>query len=181
MAGMSRSLTGAVAVAISVVAAGFLWWPAPAGPPVVEVAAPRIALDSITVHVSGRVASPGLVALPHGSRVADAVLAAGGALPGADLAALNLAAPLVDGQHLVVGAIGPDGVPAASPGDTRVRVNTADAASLDSLPGVGPVLAARIVAYREANGPFETVEDLLDVPGIGESKLAAMRDAVLVP
>ena len=134
----------------------------------------------MTVHVSGAVAEPGLVSLQSGSRVADAVVAAGGALPGADLGSLNLAAPLVDGQQLVVPYLVPtNGVPVAS--DGRVRINTADAAALEGLPGVGPVLAQRIVAHRDAHGPFATVEDLLDVPGIGESKLAALRDSVIVP
>ncbi|HSR15272.1 MAG TPA: ComEA family DNA-binding protein [Gemmatimonadales bacterium] len=131
---------------------------------------------SITVHVSGRVRNPGLVAVPAGSRVADAIAAAGGALAEADLGALNLAAPLADGQHLVVSsAVSPE------PGDGRVRVNTAGPAELEALPGVGPVLAARIVEYRERHGPFVLVEDLLGVPGIGEAKLAALRDSVLVP
>lgn len=177
---MSRNWLTAVAVVIAGVAAAFLLWPAPTAAPQVVVAAPRADTTTITVHASGAVSAPGLVSLPSGSRVADAVVAAGGALPGADLAALNLAAPLVDGQQLVVPYEVPvDGTAVAA--DGRVRINTADATALEGLPGVGPVLAQRIVAHRTAHGPFATVEDLLDVPGIGESKLAALRESVIVP
>jgi competence protein ComEA len=177
---MPRSWLTAVAIVIAGVAAAFLLWPAPVAAPRVEVASPRPDMTTITVHVSGAVAAPGLVSLSSGSRVADAVLAAGGALPGADLGSLNLAAPLVDGQQLVVPHQMPaDGAAVAS--DGRVRINTADATALEALPGVGPVLAQRIVAHREAHGAFSTVEDLLEVPGIGESKLAALRDSVIVP
>ncbi len=177
---MSRTWLTAAGIAIAGAAAAFLLWPAPAALPRVEVAAPRPGMTTLTVHVSGAVAAPGLVSLPSGSRVADAVVAAGGALPGADLAALNLAAPLADGQQLVVPVASADGV-AVVAADGRVRINTADAADLEGLPGVGPVLAERIVAHRDAHGPFTTVEDLLAVPGIGEAKLAAMRDRVIVP
>jgi competence protein ComEA len=177
---VSRSWLTALAVGVAGVAAAFLLWPASAAMPRIEIAAPPgTSAGVVTVHVSGAVAAPGLVSLPTGSRVADAVLAAGGALPGADLMALNLAAPIVDGQQLVVPNAGIGGVVVAS--DGRVRVNTADAAALEGLPGVGPVLAERIVAYREAHGPFGVIEDLLEVPGIGESKLAALRDRVIVP
>jgi competence protein ComEA len=169
-----------VAVVIAGVAAAFLLWPTPTAAPRVEVASPHPDMTTITVHVSGAVAAPGLVAVPSSSRVADAVVAAGGALPGADLGSLNLAAPLVDGQQLVVPyQTSVDGTAVAT--DGRVRINTADAAALEGLPGVGPVLAQRIVAHRTAHGPFATVEDLLEVPGIGESKLAALRDSVIVP
>ncbi len=136
----------------------------------------------LTVHVSGAVARPGLVEVSAGARVADAVAAAGGALPGADLSALNLAGPVAGGQQVIVPTAAGSVVPidgAASSG--KVHLNTADAAQLQMLPGVGPVLAARIVAYREQHGPFRTVEDLLDVPGIGEGKLAALRPDVVVP
>ncbi|MGF1664678.1 MAG: ComEA family DNA-binding protein [Acidimicrobiia bacterium] len=155
--------------------------PAPvAGTPVaVNPAAPA----EIVVHVAGAVARPGLVRVPVDSRVADAVAAAGGATTEAALSAINLAAPLSDGIQVVVPAAAIDGdTPAAAPvDDGRVRVNQADAVGMDALPGVGPVLAERIVAYRDENGPFGSVEDLLDVPGIGESKLEAMRESVVVP
>jgi competence protein ComEA len=157
-------------------------------PPRVAVAAvaPAVAAArSLTVHVSGAVVAPGLVEIGPGARVADAVAAAGGSRPGADLGALNLAAPVVDGQQLVVPWVGSEaGAGAAGGGgrgEARVRVNTASASELERLPGVGPVLAQRIASHREAHGPFSTVEDLLDVPGIGEGKLAAMREAVQIP
>jgi competence protein ComEA len=169
----------AVAVGVALVAGAFIFWPATAAAPQIEIAAPRTTTGTLTVHVSGAVVAPGLVSLPAGSRVADAVVAAGGALAGADLTTLNLAAPIVDGQQLVV----PDAVAGGSVAvtDGRVRINSADATALEGLPGVGPVLAERIVAYRDAHGPFVALEDLLEVPGIGESKLAAMRDSVIVP
>lgn len=177
---MERSWVTAAAVAVAGVAGAFLLWPAPRPVPVVAFTPPPTVAGVVTIHVSGMVERPGLVALAEGARVADAIVAAGGALPGADLTAMNLAATVVDGQQLVI----PDAsaMPVTgSGGDGRVRINTADAVALEALPGVGPVLATRIVAHREAHGPFTVVEDLLDVPGIGESKLAAMRESVIVP
>lgn len=138
---------------------------------------------SISVHVSGWVVRPGVVEIPEGAIVADAVEAAGGARSGALLDAINLAAPVLAGDQVVVP--GPDDeVVVGSPSggvDGHISLNRADATQLQDLPGVGPVLAERIVAYREANGPFQTVEDLLGVPGIGEAKLAAMRDLISIP
>jgi len=177
---VDRSWVAAIAIGIAGIAGAFLLWPAPAAAPRVEIAPSRTTAGIVTVHVSGSVASPGLVSLPADARVADAVVAAGGALPGADLSSLNLAAPITDGQQLVVPDASTPGN-ASAPTDGRVRINTADVAALEVLPGVGPVLAARIVEYRDTHGPFGTIEDLLDVPGIGESKLAAMRESVIVP
>ncbi len=136
----------------------------------------------ITVHVAGEVALPGLVVVAGDARVADAVAAAGGSARGADLTAVNLAAPLQDGEQIVIPSVR-DGERelGAIDGDGRVRVNRASATELEALPGVGPVLAARIAAYRDEHGPFRTVEDLLDVAGIGEGKLATLRDAVALP
>ncbi|HEY7705101.1 MAG TPA: helix-hairpin-helix domain-containing protein [Acidimicrobiia bacterium] len=139
--------------------------------------------EAITVHVAGWVAVPGLVELAPSARVADAVAAAGGLRPGAAIEQLNLAAPVRDGDQVVVP--GPaeaeaPGSPAGSAGQGGpVRLNQASAQDLEGLPGVGPVLAERIIAYRDEHGPFEEVEDLLDVPGIGESKLAALRDLIV--
>ncbi len=137
----------------------------------------------LTVHVSGAVVHPGLVNVPSGARIADVVSAAGGALPDADLRALNLAAPVRDGEQVAVPgqseAVAVGG--GAVDGDGRVRINLADAIELQALPGVGPVLAERIVAHRDDRGPFAVVEDLLDVSGIGEGKLASLRDSVVVP
>ncbi|MEX0698624.1 MAG: ComEA family DNA-binding protein [Acidimicrobiia bacterium] len=139
--------------------------------------------QAISVHVSGWVVRAGVVEIPEGAMVADAITAAGGARPGAGLDAINLASVVLAGDQVVVP--GPDGqAPGGSPAaadDGLISLNRADVTQLQDLPGVGPVLAERIVAYRDANGPFQTVEDLLDVPGIGEAKLAAIRDVVTVP
>lgn len=168
-----------VAAAVLAVAGLAGWWfgGAPEPPPPIRVAAAD-STGTITVHVAGEVMSPGLVEVPVGSRIADAVSAAGGLLESADHSGLNLAAPLVDGQQVVVYQ---RGATAATLGDDRVRLNTATAGDLEQIPGVGPVLAARIIEHRETNGPFVAVDDLLDVPGIGEAKLAAMRQDVVVP
>ncbi len=138
--------------------------------------------DEIYVHILGQVARPGLYALPDGARAVDAVAAAGGFTPQADAAGINLARFVSDGEQIVVPAIGEAGAAAAPgiAGDGRVNLNTADAAALDTLPGVGPATAAKILAWREQNGRFESVDDLLDVGGIGEAKLDAMRDLVTV-
>lgn len=138
------------------------------------------------VHVSGAVGSPGLVAIRAGDRVADALAAAGGVLPEADLTAVNLADPVADGQQIVV-PVGGSAPPGAAPSggatadDGLVHLNSATVVDLQRLPGVGEVLAARIVAYRDANGPFSTVEDLLSISGIGERKLEGLRDMAAVP
>ena len=149
----------------------------------------------VVVHVAGAVASPGVRRLPPGSRVTDALDAAGGALPGADLPRINLAALLVDGQQVYVpkpgeqvpvaaGAGVPAGPGAAGSGGpvpgAPVDLNTATAEQLDTLPGVGPATAAAIISHREQHGPFSSVDQLLDVRGIGEAKLEQLRDLVSV-
>jgi competence protein ComEA len=172
-----------VGLGVLVLVGGVLWFglgatePAPPRPTVDTVA--RVDGSPITVHVSGAVLDAGVVVVPLDSRVMDVVLAAGGATLAADLTRINLAATVRDGERIIVPF---KGETRASPaGDEGVDLNAADASGLEALPGVGPVLAARIVAYREENGPFSAVEDLLDVPGIGEAKLAAMRDAISPP
>jgi competence protein ComEA len=140
---------------------------------------------SFVVYVSGWVSTPGVVEVVEGAIVADAIAAAGGAIQGALLDAVNLARPLTEGEHVQIPGPGESqpggsGAPGDS-GDGLIPINQADASALEELPGVGPVLAERIVAHREANGAFEVVEDLLDVPGIGEAKLASMRDVISVP
>lgn len=139
--------------------------------------------DVIVVHVSGQVVAAGLVEVPAGARVADVIAAAGGVTPKADLSRVNLAEPVVDGEQVVVGSSDAPPVQgsAESGSDARVRINDADAAELESLPGVGPVLAEAILSYRTEYGSFRSVEDLLGVPGIGEQKLASLRDRVIVP
>jgi competence protein ComEA len=153
------------------------------------------AATEVVVHVAGAVASPGVQRLPVGSRVIDAVDAAGGAFPDADLPRVNLAALLVDGQQVYVpkpgeqpplttGAGAPSGAdPSGAPGETPgslVNLNTATAEQLDTLSGVGPSTAAAIIAHRDQNGPFTSVDQLLDVRGIGEAKLEQLRDLVTV-
>ncbi len=138
--------------------------------------------DQLIVHVSGAVAAAGVYSLPSTARVIDAVEAAGGASPGADLHQLNLAAVLVDGQQIRVPLPGEVVVPADASGGAGgpIDVNRADAVQLQALPGVGPATAEAIVAFREEHGPFRSIDDLLDVPGIGPSKLAAIADAAIV-
>ncbi len=155
--------------------------------------------SEVVVHVAGAVVSPGVRRLPLGSRVIDALDAAGGALPGADLPRINLAAPLVDGQQVYVpkpgeqpplaagagvsGGAGAAGGVAGAAGPVPgavVNLNTATAEQLDTLPGVGPTTAAAIIAHRDQNGPFTSVDQLLDVRGIGEAKLEQLRDLVSV-
>ncbi|MEZ5378842.1 MAG: ComEA family DNA-binding protein [Acidimicrobiales bacterium] len=149
--------------------------------------------DAMTVHVAGAVRSPGVYEFDVGARVVDAVDAAGGALDGADLSAMNLAAPLVDGSQVriplegetppaplgPVGGGGGPGLPTPA-ADAPVSLNQATAADLERLPGVGPAIAAAIITWRTNNGPFVSVDQLLDVPGIGPAKLAAMADQVVV-
>ena len=155
---------------------------APSTPPVGEVAETSA---TVVVSVVGQVASPGLVTLPTGSRVADAIAAAGGLLPEADPASVNLAAVVSDGDQLAVGLPGtatagghaPDGSSVAAAGGL-VDLNTAGVAELDALPGIGPVLAQRIVDHRNRHGPFRTVDQLDDVPGIGPAIAAELAELV---
>ncbi len=136
----------------------------------------------VVVAVVGLVARPGLVTVPTGSRVADAIEAAGGLLPGTDPAAVNLAAVLADGQQIAVGVPGAVAGPPTAAGGAGgpVNLNTATAEDLDALPGIGPVLAQRIVAHRGAEGPFRSVDQLDDVPGIGPTTAAELAELVRV-
>lgn len=157
----------------------------------------------VVVHVAGAVAEPGVVTLPAGSRVETALERAGGAARDADLARVNLARPLVDGEQVYVPRVGETEIPAAVPeggagglgsagasgpagasgstgADAVVDLNAADAATLETLPGIGPALAERILAWREEHGRFATVEDLLDISGIGDAKFADLQPRVRV-
>ncbi|GAA1782506.1 MAG: helix-hairpin-helix domain-containing protein [Actinobacteria bacterium] len=145
-------------------------------------------LATVLVHVVGQVRSPGVVRVPAGARVLDAIEAAGGAGSKADLAAVNLARPVVDGEQVrvpkpgedVPGAVGPTGG-ASSPGaSAKVSLNTADLSALDSLPGVGPVLAQRILDWRAQNGKFASIDQLGEVSGIGEKLLAQLTPLVVL-
>jgi competence protein ComEA len=152
--------------------------PSPAGPPVGEAATTA---GTVVVSVVGLVARPGLVTLPSGARVADAVEAAGGLLPGADPASVNLAAVVSDGEQVAVGVPAAAGGSAgAPPAGGKVDLNAATAADLDALPGIGPVLAQRIVSWREQQGRFTSVEQLDDVPGIGPAIYEQLKGLVTV-
>lgn len=209
--GAARMLGGVGAV---IVLAGLGWWlmrspalPTEAALPVathaggasttvdtrpVAVVATTDAASPVLVHVTGAVVRPGVYELAAGARVADAVAAAGGAGANADPNALNLAAPVIDGDRIEIPVVGAaqlgesgaghshattEGSAAASP-SAPVDLNEATASDLEELPGIGPATAAAIVQYRTDSGPFATVDDLLDVPGIGPAKLEAIRDAV---
>jgi competence protein ComEA len=139
------------------------------------------------VHVAGAVRSPGVYRLRDGERVQDAVRRAGGPRAGADLNALNLAAKVADGQQVVVPRRGPAGVaPVAGDGvgepggppQAPVSLNTATAEQLDTLDGVGPATASKILEYRRQHGGFRSIDDLGEIPGIGPKRLAALRGKV---
>ncbi len=140
---------------------------------------------TLIVDVAGWVRKPGVYELTDGDRVIDALDSAGGAKKGADLTTLNLAAPLSDGQQIIVPeplsktSSGPP-VGASDPSSALININTADATQLESLSGIGEVLAQRIIDYRTEHGPFATVDDLDNVSGIGPATLAEIRDQITV-
>jgi len=184
-----RALVVVVSALVAVVtAAHFLFAPAPASdpgevPPVgaVTSAAAVPARSRVVVHVVGAVRRPGVYRLGYGKRVADAVARAGGLARRADAAAVNLAAPLADGQQVVVPVRGRAGAGAAAGGGAAgpVHLNTASAEELDELPGVGPVTAQKIVDFREQHGPFGSADELDAVPGIGPARLDDLRKLVV--
>jgi competence protein ComEA len=196
-----------VATALVVIAVVLWWLLRPAAEPVearLPFAAPVTAVavtastspggapptDTMVVHVVGEVVRPGLVELIAGARVADAIDGAGGATDAAQVHAVNLAAPVRDGQRIHVphrdeAVVSAQPVGDTSAGDTAVtggpvNLNQADVDQLTRLPGVGPAIAAAIVAHRERRGPFASVDALLDVPGIGPAKLEGLRDLATV-
>jgi competence protein ComEA len=179
-----------VVAALLLVVAGFLavralGHGAPARPAVPLVhparAAHRASARTVVVDVVGAVRLPGLHSLAPGTRIADAVAAAGGATAKADLALVNLAAPLADGEQIVVpvrGAAQASAAAGSSP-TAPIDLNTATAEQLDALPGVGPATAAKIVAFRVAHGSFHSVEELDAVPGIGPARIEQWKGLVL--
>jgi len=194
-----------VAIVVLVVAAGLLaaaWWVVRAGgngvavPPLAvatsvaglqtPAATPTdaaTAATTVVVDVTGDVRHPGIVVLALGARVVDAIRAAGGPLKGTDLSSLNQARLLVDGEQIVVGGSPPPGVAASAsaasaPAAPLVNLNTATQAELESLPGVGPVTAQSILDWRTAHGRFTSVEELLEVDGIGDATLADLAPYV---
>ncbi|HWH05107.1 MAG TPA: ComEA family DNA-binding protein [Gaiellaceae bacterium] len=158
-----------------------------AAPAELVPAAPRAAAQ-VVVHVTGAVQAPGLYRLREGSRVADAVSRAGGAAPGADTAAVNLAAPLADGTQVLIPRRVADAAGAAAAGTgsggaaagaaPRVSLSSATVEQLDALPGIGPATAQKIVDWRAANGGFRSIDDLDAVPGIGPARIEQLRDLV---
>lgn len=168
-----------VVVAITVGVSAVLWWsdsPAVDVTSVQEEGSMELVGEDVgdsmgsvvVVHVAGAVAAPGLYEIPAGSRVADAVEAAGGVTKKNAANSVNLAREVVDGEQILVGT-------AAAGSTAGISINSASASDLEELPGVGPVLAERIVAHRNTHGPFRSVDDLGDVPGIGDSVLANIR------
>lgn len=207
-----------VVVVVALAAGGLAWWTRPRAKHVpvtnlgVDLAAAAassgssdggpspagsaVAGGSVVVAVTGKVRHPGLVRLPAGARVADAIEAAGGALPGTDLSFVNLARPLNDGELVLVGivpsgALGQAGAPLdqagavvgppVPPGSAgKVNINSAGLAELQTLPGIGPVLARRILEYRAKHGRFSLVTDMRKVEGIGDTRFERLKDLVAV-
>ena len=191
------ALLAALAVAV------YVWHGRPqpqaiAPPPVATGAAPTgpaaspTSGRSLVVAVSGKVRRPGVVTVPAGARVIDVLKAAGGPLPSADIGMLNLARRVADGELVTVGVPAPAPAGSGSAGEAPpagdaaggrtapIDLNTATLAELETLPGVGPVLAQRILDRRTERGRFATVDQLSDVPGIGDARLAQLRDLVQV-
>ena len=138
----------------------------------------EVSQQFLYVHVVGEVQSPGMYQLPIGARLVDAVFAAGGLTEEADNASVNLARELTDGEQIIVFSISQKGEAAGHTASGLVSLNRAGDKELEELPGIGPALAGRIVAWREANGGFKSVQDLLKVSGIGENLLAGVIDLV---
>lgn len=192
--GLPLERPGFAAIVALLVAAGLGWMALRPAPVPAELTLPRatsvrdsgldVTSEEVTVHAAGAVATPGVYRLPSGSRVADLLTAAGGATGDADLDQLNLAAPLADGERILVARRG-ESAAATNPGrpdgtSTRVDLNTASAAELDKLPGIGPATAEAIIRHRETHGRFRSVTELLEVRGIGEAKLEQLRPLVKV-
>jgi competence protein ComEA len=151
-------------------------------PPLRTAAPAPAAAKLLVVDVAGAVRRPGLYRLTPGTRIADAVARAGGATAKADVTLVNLAAPLADGEQVVVPARGGGGAAAAAgdPSPTApLDLNSATPEQLDALPGIGPTTAAKIVAYRQAHGPFTSVDGLDAVPGIGPSRIDELKGLVI--
>ncbi|HVK23788.1 MAG TPA: ComEA family DNA-binding protein [Actinokineospora sp.] len=157
--------------------------PAPEVPPDIPVAATAersAAAPGVVVELVGKVVTPGLFTLPEGSRVADALRAGGGALPGVDLTALNLARRVADGEQIHIGVPVPPAAAAQTTPPGPMDLNTASLIQLDTLPGVGSVTAQRIVEWRSKRGRFTKIDQLREVEGIGQAKFESLRELVTV-
>ncbi len=179
-----------VALLATVVTGGLVWRSRPRPvtllPPTVVPSAGVVAAE-VVIDVQGAVRRPGLVTLPGGARVADAIAAAGGMRPGATTAGLNLARRLTDGEQVVVLPPGATPAPSARSGaesgvgsGSRLDLNLATLEQLDALPGVGPVTARRILAWRAEHGRFATVDQLREIEGIGDKRFESLRELVVV-
>lgn len=187
---MRSALTILIGTAAGFILAGLLFIVirTPAGKPIELLPAPT--KTPLLVNVVGAVPRPGLYELPEGSRVHDAVDAAGGLLADADVSSINLAAPLEDGELLAIpfigggeGFTGEGGGGEETPEPVNpdlINLNTATVEELDNLPGIGPTTAQKIIEYRTENGPFQQIEDLLNVSGIGPSTFEQLRDLITV-
>ena len=196
LAALSRGeLIGLVALLAVTLGGAGLWYVRSLPRPVEVAAAPSGGTGSapasaspspelvVLVDVAGWVRRPGVYEFTEGARVIDAIDAAGGARSGAVLEALNLAAPLTDGTQILVPREGQEGVAPVTGGAVAgglVNVNSAIATELEELPGIGEVIAQRIIDYRTENGPFATVDELVDVSGIGDAILESIRELVTV-
>jgi competence protein ComEA len=170
-----------VVLAVLIVGGRLLLRPSRASvPPPVRLAAPapRVATARMYVHVVGAVRRPGLYRLKEGARVADALARAGGVTPKAQVEGVNLAAPLADGQQVVVPRRGSGAAALGAAPGGPVHLNTATLEQLDALPGIGPVTAQKILDYRQQHGGFGSVAELDAVPGIGPARFAQIRDQV---
>jgi competence protein ComEA len=190
----------------ALLAGAYLWWsrpePRPAPQPIVRPAAqpaiappmgastPTPSPSPLVVDVAGKVRHPGVVSLPPGARVIDAIKEAGGVRPGTKTGTLNLARHVVDGEQILVGVnatpaptsppTGTSGAPGPAAQGPPMDLNSATATQLDQLPGVGPVLAQRIVDYRTQHGGFRSVDELRQVSGIGDAKYADIKSLVRI-
>jgi competence protein ComEA len=182
----ARALAYVAVLLVALLLAGRLAFreepPAPAQVAPAALRAQPAPVRRLLVHVVGAVQTPGLYRLDDGSRVDDAISAAGGPKPKADLGAVNLAAPVADGQQVIVptrrrGTAAP-GAASSGTGAGPVHLNTATLEQLDTLPGVGPVTAQQILDYRDEHGAFSSVDELDAVPGIGPTRLAELKKLV---